>query len=89
MSAIIFAWLWLKSRYVPAALAVFGIVSAAWCALCTFAYLFNPHFSSIDNLWWFDTPFVLFDITLSFWLLFRGLRVPSAPAAVSDSPSAG
>lgn len=87
LSATIFAWLWLKSRYVPAPLAAFGIASAAWCALCTLAYIFNPQFSSIVNLWWFDTPLVLFDITLSFWLLFKGLRVPSAPAAVSDSLS--
>ena len=85
LSATIFAWLWLKSRYIPAALALFGIVSAAWCVLCTLAYIFNPQFSSIVNLWWFDTPFALFDITLSFWLLFKGLRVPASPAAMSDS----
>lgn len=23
------------------------------------------------NLWWFDTPMGLFDIALSFWLLFK------------------
>lgn len=87
LSATIFAWLWLKSRYIPAALAVFGIVSAAWCAFCAFAYIIDPSFAKTVNLWWFDTPFALFDITLSFWLLFKGLRVPTAPAAVTASLS--
>jgi len=34
------------------------------------------------NLWWFDTPMALFDIALSFWLLFRGLS-PGRGAAVT------
>ena len=78
LSATMFAWLWLKSRYIPAALAMFGVVSAAWCVFCTFAYIINPAFSRVVNLWWFDTPLAVFDITLSFWLLFKGLRDPAS-----------
>jgi hypothetical protein len=48
-----------------------------------FAYIIDPTFCKFVNLWWLDRPFALFDITLSFWLLFKGLRVPSAPAFVS------
>jgi hypothetical protein len=73
VSATAIGWLWLKSRYIPRTLAVFGLASAAWCALCTIAYLINPAFSGVVNLWWFDTPLALFDITLSFWLLIKGL----------------
>jgi uncharacterized protein DUF4386 len=80
-SATVFGWLWLRSGYIPRALAVIGIVSAAWCVLCTFAYIINPAFSRVVNLWWFDSPFALFDITLSFWLLFKGLRDPAAAPA--------
>jgi hypothetical protein len=32
------------------------------------------------NLWWFDTPLAIFDIILSFWLLFKGLRGPGEPS---------
>jgi hypothetical protein len=86
LSATVFGWLWLKSRYIPAALAVFGVASAAWCAFCTIAYIINPAFSRVVNLWWFDTPFALFDIALSFWLLFRGLRGPAAsPVARAEA----
>lgn len=77
VSATLIGWLWLKSRYIPRALAVFGLLSAAWCTFCAFAYLANPGFKNVVNLWAFDTPLALFDITISFWLLFKGLRTPS------------
>jgi hypothetical protein len=83
VSATVIGWLWLQSGYIPKALAVFGLVSAAWCALCTFAFIISPAFSSVVNLWWFDTPLAIFDIILSLWLLFKGLRGASAPAAAS------
>jgi hypothetical protein len=83
VSATVIGWLWLKSRYIPSALALFGLVSAAWCALCTFAFIINPAFSQIVNLWWFDSPLAIFDIVLSFWLLFKGLRGTGVPAGVS------
>jgi hypothetical protein len=43
-------------------------------------YIF-PNFAKVLNLWWFDTPMGLFDIALSFWLLFRGLRPSAIDAA--------
>jgi len=84
LSSTVLGWLWLKSRYIPAALAGFGLVSSVWCAFCTFGYIINPAFSRVVNLWWFDTPMALFDIALSLWLLIKGLRAPAALAAASD-----
>lgn len=78
LSSTIFGWLWLKSGYIPRPLAWIGVVSAAWCAFCTFVYISNPAFSHVVNLWWFDSPFALFDLTLSVWLLIKGLRDPSS-----------
>jgi hypothetical protein len=80
LSSTVIGWLWLKSRYIPAPLAAFGLVSSAWCAACTFAYIIHPAFSRVVNLWWFDMPMALFDITLSFWLLIKGLRAPATIA---------
>src|SRR5258706_12343922 len=51
-----------------------GVISSASCAACTFVFFIFPNFDKIVNLWWFDTPMGIFDITLSFWLLFKGLR---------------
>lgn len=74
LAATVGAYLWLKSGYVPGALAAFGILASAWCAACTLGLFLSPDFPTLVNLWWFDTPMALFEISLSFLLLFRGLR---------------
>jgi hypothetical protein len=80
------ACLWFKSRYIPRALAAFGMVSSAFCVACTLVFYIFPDFDKIVNLWWFDTPMGIFDIALSFWLLFKGLR---PPGTTEDHPSVG
>jgi hypothetical protein len=74
LASTVVSYLFLISRYVPRTLAAFGVVASAWCVACTLAYLVDPGFAALVNLWWFDVPMALFDITLSFWLLFKGLR---------------
>lgn len=73
------SYLWLKSGYIPRALAAFGLLSAVWCAICTFVYYIFPGFTKVVSLWWFDSPMGVFEIALSFWLLVKGLRL-SGPA---------
>ena len=80
LASTVCGYLWFKSRYIPRALAAFGVISSAFCVACTFVFYIFPGFDKIVNLWWFDTPMGLFDIALSFWLLFKGLR-PSGVAA--------
>jgi hypothetical protein len=70
------SWLWLKSRYIPAALAAVGLASSIWCTFCAVVYLIDPGFADTVNLWWFDSPMALFEIATSFWLLFKGLSSP-------------
>ena len=70
------SWLWFKSNYVPKALAIVGFVSSVWCIACTIAFLIFPGFEQTVNLWWFDSPMAIFELVLSFWLLFKGLRLP-------------
>jgi len=74
LASTLCGYLWLKSRYVPRWLAVFGVVSSVWCVACTVIFYIFPHFDNVVNLWWFDTPMAIFDIVLSVWLLVRGLR---------------
>lgn len=74
LASTICGYLWLKSRYIPRALAAFGLLSSAWCVACTLVFYIFPNFDKVVNLWWFDTPMSIFDIVLSFWLLFKGLR---------------
>ena len=76
LAATVYAWLWLKSNYIPKGLALFGVISSAWCVICAFVFLIFPHFNKIVNDYWFDSPMALFEMALSFWLLFKGLRPP-------------
>src|SRR5437868_6848816 len=81
LAATICAWLWLKSNYIPRGLALYGVISSAWCVFCAFVYLIFPHFNKIVNDWWFDFPMAVFELVVSFWLLIKGLK-PAAPNEV-------
>ena len=74
LAATICSCLWFKSNYIPKELAAFGVISSAWCVICAFVFIIFPHFNKIVNDYWFDSPMALFEIALSFWLLFKGLR---------------
>ena len=82
LAATVCAWLWLKSNYIPKGLAVFGVISSGWCVICAFVFLIFPHFNKIVNDYWFDSPMAVFEMALSFWLLFKGLRPPGIAEAV-------
>ncbi|MGH7982060.1 MAG: DUF4386 domain-containing protein [Candidatus Udaeobacter sp.] len=84
LAATVCAYLWLKSRYIPKGLSIFGLIASAWCVLCAFIYLVFPNFNKIVNDYIFDSPMALFELIVSFWLLFKGLK----PIA-SDQARAG
>ena len=75
LAATVCAWLWLKSNYIPRGLSIFGVIASAWCVLCAFVFLIFPHFNKIVNDYVFDTPMALFELILSFWLLFKGIQI--------------
>lgn len=74
LATTVCAYLWLRSGYIPKTLAVFGVIACAWCVLTAFAFLVFPGFDKAVNAYWFDSPMALFEIVLSFWLLFQGLN---------------
>src|SRR5713226_861371 len=82
LAATVCAYLWLKSNYIPKGLAAFGVISSAWCVICAFVFLIFPHFNKIVNDYWFDSPMAMFEMVLSFWLLFKGLRPPAVAEPV-------
>ena len=66
-------------------------LDVVWCAICTFVFIIFPNFAKVVNLWWFDSPMGIFEMALSFWLLFKGLR-PSGivePDKANDRAQAG
>src|SRR6266851_5059704 len=83
LAATVCAWLWLKSNYIPKGLAIFGVISSAWCVLCAFVFLIFPNFNKIVNDYIFDTPMAIFELILSVWLLSKGIRT-SHPRKADD-----
>lgn len=79
------SYLWLRSGYIPRALAAFGILASGWCGICAFGLYIVPDFRNRVSATWYDTPVALFEIVLSFVLLFRGLR----PSRVAEREPLG
>jgi hypothetical protein len=75
LAATVCAYLWLRSGYIPKALAAFGLIASAWCVLCAFAFLIFPHLNKLVNDYWFDSPMAIFELVVSFLLLFKGLKI--------------
>jgi hypothetical protein len=83
------SYLWFTSNYIPRSLAIFGLMSSVWCAFCTFVYYVFPGFADVVNLWWFDTPMVLYELALSVWLLVKGVSYGGGAYSVTNRSTAG
>ena len=77
LAATVCAYLWIRSGYIPKALAAFGLIASAWCVLCAFVFLIFPQFNKVVNDYWFDSPMAIFELVVSFWLLFKGIGTSS------------
>jgi hypothetical protein len=86
IGSAVWSCLWFKSNYIPRALAAFGVIAFIWAAACSLAFIIFPNYSKLVNLWWFDSAMGIFEITLSLWLLLKGLRpsVTPEPMAVPE-----
>lgn len=74
LASTICSYLLFRSKYIPKALALFGIISSMWCVFCALTFIVFPHFESTVNAGWFDMPMLIFEIILGFWLLFKRLK---------------
>lgn len=83
LASTLCSYLWFKSRYIPRALAGFGVIASAWCVICAFAFLVFPEFEQTVGASWFDVPMVIFEMTLGLWLLFKGL----SPSGIAEGAS--
>jgi hypothetical protein len=72
----VFCYLWLKSRYIPKWLAVWGLVASAWIGICAFAFVVFPELQNVITIGYFGGPIFLFELTIGLWLLISGTRYP-------------
>jgi hypothetical protein len=75
VGSTIFNYLFYKSRYIPQALAVWGIFSSLLLFLSQFAIIIYPNVEKTIIPACFG-PIVIDEIALGFWLLFKGANIP-------------
>jgi hypothetical protein len=69
----VFSYLWLKSKYIPRALAALGVFGSLLLAAGSFALVIYPKLADWAEPGYF-APLGLFEVTIGFWLLIKGLR---------------
>lgn len=73
LGSTVFCYLWFKSKYIPRALAALGVFGSLLIAAGSFAIIIFPNLVKIVG-WAYMMPGGLFELTVGFWLLIRGLR---------------
>ena len=74
LGSAIFAYLLLKSGYVPRALALLGIFGALLLAFGSLAIIVFPTLGRIGMS--YMMPMGIYEVGLGFWLLIKGIRAP-------------
>lgn len=79
LRSTLFCCLWFKSNFVPKTLAAWGVFSSSLLATCAGIFIAFPQVSKIVTVAYYGGPIFVFELTMGFLLLLRGLR-PSGMA---------
>jgi hypothetical protein len=74
LRSTLFCFLWLRSRYIPRALAAFGIIASVLMGACALAFVVLPELERTVSVVIYGAPIFLFELTMGFWLAIRGAR---------------
>ena len=85
LGSSVFAYLLLRSRYVPKALAALGIFSSLLLAIGSLALIVCPGLEVIGMS--YMMPMGLYEVGLGFWLLIKGIKAPPAFRSSADAPA--
>lgn len=80
LGSTLFAWLLFRSRYVPRALAGWGVFASALLALGSLAEMLSPWFAANVGLLYM-VPMFFYEVPLGLWFLIKGVTVPGAAGA--------
>jgi hypothetical protein len=83
IGSTVFGYLWFKSNYIPKALAALGVFGSLLLAAGSFAIIIFPNPAKILSLAYM-MPLGVFEVTMGFWLLLKGLR----PSGVAEPEKA-
>ncbi len=72
----IFSYVWLQSRYIPRALAGWGIFASLLLAIVSLVTMIFPRVYAVLGMSYM-MPMGIYEIGLGLWLLIKGLKTPS------------
>lgn len=75
LGSTVFSYLWLKSRYIPRVLALWGIFSSVLLAGGTLAIIIFPSLEALGMI--YMMPMGLYEVGLGLWLLIKGIQAPA------------
>ena len=85
-----FCYLWFKSRFIPRAMAAWGMVASFLMGASAFSFIIFPELAKLIPVEIYGAPIFFFELTMGFWLWLKGLPSSgSAPDRVSGSARAG
>src|SRR5262245_22450953 len=79
----LFCYLWLRSGYIPRALAGFGVFASALVGICAYLFMLFPKLFYLAAPGCY-APIFFFELTLGFWLLLKGLPPSGMPGATTS-----
>lgn len=82
LGSTVFAYLLFKSRYVPRALAGWGIFSSLTLAIGSLAMILFPWFAANASMTYM-IPMFFYEVPLGLWFLVKGVRAPTAKGALA------
>jgi hypothetical protein len=80
LGSAVFAYLWLKSRYIPRGLAWLGIFASLLMAIMSLVTMVFPVVWDRVGMAYM-MPMGLYEVGLGLWLLIRGIKAPTAQQA--------
>jgi hypothetical protein len=69
-----FCYLWFNSHFISRALAAWGVFASVLMGGFAFSFIIFPELLKIVPVTIYGAPIFLFELTMGFWLLLKGLR---------------
>lgn len=69
----VFAYVWLKSEYIPRALAIWGLFASVLVAASISVFVVFPDVAKVVTVAYYAGPIFLFELGLGLWLLLKGI----------------
>ena len=79
-----FCYIWFTSRFIPRALAAWGMFASFLMGASAFSFIIVPELAKVVPVEIYGAPIFFFELTMGLWLLLRGLR-PSGAAPRSST----